>query len=397
MAESPVRTTGTATSRARSRRPAVRRPTLARLALSGPSGSGKTWTALSIAEVLAQGGEVLVIDTERGDDAQGAAELYADQFAFAVIEWSAPYDPRDLAITLDDLSAAEDRPAVVIIDSASHFWRGQGGTLDIAGGKFGGWRTATPAQDDLVSSILAARFHVIVCTRARQDYAVEEGDNGKQRVTKLGLAPVQRDDLEYEFQVVLTLDHDHRIDVSKTRAQPLAGQSWMAGQQGRLATTYAGWLRSGVQLARQEDVEAVREVIRTAELGPDWQRAGWPKVAQLDAADLPNAWAWLAQQLGLSAHAFEPRLDDPERCRHCETSWRALWHADLSTDDGVPEPSTPVEESVQPEPPAESPARQQARAEGRQGEIDPSDEGQEQEAGSDRERAAQRVAESLRG
>jgi hypothetical protein len=317
----------------------VRRPTLARLALSGPSGSGKTWTALSVAEVLAPGGRVVVIDTERGDDEQGAAELYADQFTFETIEWPAPYDPRDLALTLHDLGSIEPRPSVVIIDSASHFWRGQGGTLDIAGGKFGGWRQATPAQDDLVSAILAGRFHVITCLRARQDYAVEEGDQGKQKVTKLGLAPVQRDDLEYEFQVVATLDADHRIDISKTRAQPLAGGSWPAGQQGRFAATYRDWLASGVQLARADDVEALRDVLRTAELGPHWQAAGFPRADRLDAADLDRAWAWAGTQLGIRPHALGAVSDDT--CSVCGASWRARWHVAA---DEAPDASSEVEE-----------------------------------------------------
>jgi hypothetical protein len=354
MTDQQPRTTGTATSRARQLRPAVRRPTLARLALSGPSGSGKTWTALSIAEVLAPGGRVVVIDTERGDDEQGAAELYADQFSFETIEWPAPYDPRDLAITLRDLGNIEPRPDVVIIDSASHFWRAEGGTLDIAGGRFGGWRVATPAQDDLVGAILASRSHVITCLRARQDYAVEEQPGGKQKVTKLGLAPVQRDDLEYEFQVVLTLDMDHRIDVGKTRAQPLAGSSWPAGQQARFAATYRDWLKSGVQLARADDVEALREVLRTAELGKEWQAAGWPKVAQLDAARLDSAWGWLALQLGISPHPVEQ--GDDGQCRRCGSSWRARWHTNTHPveapepeDDGAPFEPLAITEDRTPE------------------------------------------------
>jgi hypothetical protein len=341
------RTTGTATSRARNRRPAIRRPTLARLALSGPSGAGKTWTALSFAEVL--GGPVLVIDTERGDDAQGAAELYADQFAFDTIEWPAPYDPRDLALTLDDLSALPDdeRPAVVIIDSASHFWIGEGGTLDIAGGKFGGWRTATPAQDELVNAILRGRFHVIVCTRARMDYAVEEEPGGKQKVVKLGLAPVQRPELEYEFQVVLNLDTDHRIDVAKTRAQPLAGMSWPAGQQERAALIYREWLASGHQLARQSDVDALREVLRTAELGPQWQGAGWPKADRLNADQLGEAWAWVGLQLGVAPHPFDPDAEGGAACATCGISYRARWHSDLAPEakpeDGEAEAEGPDE------------------------------------------------------
>ena len=142
--------TGTASSRLALRRPAIRKAALARLALSGASGSGKTWTALGIATRLTAGhpdAVILVIDTEPGDGRQGAAGLYADRFRFDTIEWHPPYDPRDLALTIREAYPVLPEHSVVIIDSASHFWRGEGGILDIAGGRFAGWKTATPIQD----------------------------------------------------------------------------------------------------------------------------------------------------------------------------------------------------------------------------------------------------------
>lgn len=250
--------TGTASSRAGELRQAVRRQTFGRMALSGPSGAGKTWTALSMAEVLAPDGPVVLVDTEFD-----SAELYADRFAFQVITWAPPYDPRDLAITVRELATGACSGGVLIIDSASHFWRGPGGTLDIADGRFGGWKTATPAQDDLVEAILRAPCHVIACTRAKQTYQVETADGGKQEVKKLGLAPIQRDDLEYEFTVVAMIDMEHRIDVGKTRCPDLAGKSYSANHQADLAEAFAEWLQGGEPLARQGDLDAIRDLMRT--------------------------------------------------------------------------------------------------------------------------------------
>lgn len=300
---SQPRSTGTATSRARLARPAVRKQAYARLALSGASGSGKTWTSLSVATKLAadmDNRRILVIDTEPADSGQGAAELYADRFDFDTIQWFPPYDPRDLALTLRDLDPNEY--GVVIVDSASHFWRGEGGTLDIAGGKFGGWKTATPAQDDLVDAILRAPMHVIVCTRAKQEYLVEEGNDGKQKVTKLGLAPVQRDDLEYEFQVVAMIDQQHEIEIGKTRCADLAGAKYRANHQDDFAEVYARWLAGGLQLARQTEVDALRaamNMIPDAKKRQDVKRAwlssfGDPQ--QLPADRVPDAWAWLEER-----------------------------------------------------------------------------------------------------
>lgn len=257
--------TGTAVSRWSTRRQAVRKPSRARLMLSGATGSGKTWTALSIAARITavSGGTIYVVDTEVSDPSQTAAELYADRFAFVTIPWSAPYDPRDLALTLRDAAAAGDlRPEdVLIVDSLTHFWRGEGGTLDIAGGRFAGWKVATPAQEDLVHAMIAAPSHVIACTRSKMDYLVEEGANGRQTVTRVGLAPVQRDDLEYEFQVVANLDIEHSIEISKTRCADLAGRKFAANHQGDFADVYASWLERGVPLATMNDLERVRHAV----------------------------------------------------------------------------------------------------------------------------------------
>src|SRR5690349_10453718 len=52
-----------------------------RLALIGLAGSGKTFSSLAVATHLVPGGKIAVIDTERG-----SASLYADRFAFDVLD-----------------------------------------------------------------------------------------------------------------------------------------------------------------------------------------------------------------------------------------------------------------------------------------------------------------------
>src|SRR5438105_1436970 len=58
-------------------KPATKKQSKLRLALTGPSGSGKKFSALSIASGL--GERIAVIDTEHG-----SASLYADKFKFDV-------------------------------------------------------------------------------------------------------------------------------------------------------------------------------------------------------------------------------------------------------------------------------------------------------------------------
>lgn len=357
-------TTGTATSRLRTGRIAQRKATKARLALSAASGAGKTWTALSTAFVLVPGGRVLGIDTEPGDDRQGAMELYADSFPpFDIIQWEAPYDPRDLTITLREAGRTTVPDGhwpgcqgydVIIIDSASPFWKGEGGTLDIAGGRFGGWATASPAQEQLVQAILRSPAHLIVCTRAKQAYEVSEVvENGakKQKVEKLGLQPIQRDDLEYEFQVVVTMDESHRIDVGKTRAAPLAGQSFHANEQGKFAEQYKLWLESGANPARAIDVDAIRHAILTIPVEAERIAAreafkaefGDPKY--LDAEKVPACWSWVAAVRDVEDHPLVTG-EQVGLCVTCGMADRAPWHVGLVETAQGPDP----EESPDPDP-----------------------------------------------
>lgn len=195
-----------------------------RLALIGPAGSGKTYSALSIACGLAGDQPVAVIDTERG-----SASKYADLFAFDVLELESFHPQR----YIDAVAAAEDAGyGVLVIDSLSHAWMGRDGALELVdkaakrnpnGNSFGAWREVTPLHNALVDALIGSRCHVIVTIRAKTDYVQEKDDRGRTQIRKVGLAPVQRDGLEYEFDVVADMTQENDLIVSKTRCPQLSG------------------------------------------------------------------------------------------------------------------------------------------------------------------------------
>jgi hypothetical protein len=53
---------------------------------------------------------------------------------------------------------------------------------------------------------------------------LEEDDKGRKVPRKIGLAPVQRDGLEYEFDVVGDIDTEHKLIVSKSRCPAVDGK-----------------------------------------------------------------------------------------------------------------------------------------------------------------------------
>ena len=260
----------------------------ARLMLSGAPGSGKTRTSLIVASVLADGGDVLVIDTERE-----SALTYADDFTFHHLGWNPPYDPRELAETLYE---AGQKYAVVVVDSLSHFWRKSGGTLDIAEGKFSGWKVARPAQEDMIDAILGTKSHVIVNVRAKVEYTQTVDERGRHSVQKLGMAPQQDDTLEYEVNLAAELDIEHRLAIAKSRTMPLpVGKVFAPGHAEEFATIYRDWLRGGEPMPTKEVVDgylvrlnALPEKVRK-EAKADWLASlGKPetlRLAQVEQAE----------------------------------------------------------------------------------------------------------------
>lgn len=266
----------------------------ARAMLSGPSGAGKTWTSLSMARVLSPDmTRVLVIDTEKE-----SALTYADVFVgFAHLPWRPPFDPGELAKLYDSLG---DRYDVVITDSFTHFWRGLGGTLDIADGKFGGWKAARPVQETLVQAVLAVPAHMLLCVRSKMEYLVSVDG---RTVTKVGLAPVQDETLVYEMNVAFDIDQEHRATVTKSRTPAVpVGRMYPAGLEGKAAEDYAEWLAGGVPPANRDDVERI--VARFGDVIDAERRKsvkamfvecfGMPQ--SLTAAQLPAATEWLESQ-----------------------------------------------------------------------------------------------------
>ena len=188
-------------------RKAERKKAKLRLGISGISGSGKTWSALEIAKGM--GGKIGMIDTEAG-----RGELYGNNFDYDIIRLDAPYSPDRY---IEAIKAFEKAGYdILIIDSLSHAWVGEGGVLSIvdrAGAdKFGsGWKTATPMQNHLVDTIINSKMHIIATLRVKSEYVVEVNSKGKNAPRKVGMAPVQRDGLEYEFTVFMDMNNDGNI------------------------------------------------------------------------------------------------------------------------------------------------------------------------------------------
>ena len=197
-----------------------------RMSLTGVSGAGKTIGALYIAYGITNDwSKIALIDTEheRGRFYANRSDLPTPTGAFLYQSMTAPYSPEKYKAYVTEGAKAVGSNGVIIIDSFSHAWDNEGGVLDIKSGiasrsgknDYTAWDEAGKIQNDLVNTILSVDAHTIITMRAKMAYAMEPNDRGKMQPVKIGLAPVQRDNTEYEFDIAMNIARDHTASVSK--------------------------------------------------------------------------------------------------------------------------------------------------------------------------------------
>ena len=217
-----------------------------RLGMSGPAGSGKTYSALLIAHGL--GGRIGMIDTEHG-----SGDLYADLLpeGYDVLQLTPPFTPSRYVEAMHALEQAG--VDTIIVDSLSHAWSGEGGSLDRhgriadrSGNSWQAWRQVTPEHNALVEALLQSPCHVIATMRAKTDYVQEKDERtGRQIVRKIGLAPIMREGIEYEFTIFMELDSNHLAHVGKDRTRLFDGM--IIKPDSETGRSLLDWLNSGVQ------------------------------------------------------------------------------------------------------------------------------------------------------
>lgn len=225
---------------------AERRRAKARILIEGPSGAGKSFSALLLAKGL--GGKVAAIDTEHG-----SLSMYDNVADFDVMELGAPFSPRRYVQAIKE--AEEAGYDVLIIDSITHEWTGEGGCLDIlektpapGGNQWGRWATVTPQHNAFIEAMLQSGCHIIATSRSKTEYALDD----KNKPKKLGTAPQQRDGIDYEFTMVFSVQADsHVATVTKDRTGQYDG--FLEQISEKTGKSISKWLNSGAEpVARPE-------------------------------------------------------------------------------------------------------------------------------------------------
>jgi len=235
---------------------AERKQALIKLALQGPSGAGKTYSSLLLAYGLTGNwNRVAVIDTENN-----SSHLYSHLGEYDVLSLTKPYSPERYIEAIETCEKAGKE--VIIIDSISPEWSGEGGILEMhgnmTGNSFANWSRMTPRHNAFVQKMLQSPCHVVGNIRSKQEFVISE-KNGKMVPEKLGLQGVTREDLSYEFTLILDLDLKHNATASKDRTGLFMDkpQFIITEATGELIKT---WCNSGIKVS---DIEAQIEETTT--------------------------------------------------------------------------------------------------------------------------------------
>ena len=187
--------------------PAVREQVSLLIALAGASGSGKTFSALRLAKGMAPNGRIAFIDTEARRGLH-----YAEQFDFMHADMRPPFQPNQFKLGI--MAAEKAGAEVVIIDSFSHEYDGEGGILDMAaeleekGTKPpGNWKEPKLAHKRLMNALLQCRASIIFCLRADEKISISR-ENNKTVVKPLGWMPICEKRFMFEMTTSFTLTPD---------------------------------------------------------------------------------------------------------------------------------------------------------------------------------------------
>lgn len=200
------------------------------LSMAGVTNSGKTLSSLLIAYGMMKEAypelsesdvwrKIGVVDTEHE-----RAALYENREFHGVrigpfihLKFPPPYSTERYQGAVEALK--ERGVELVIVDSLSHNWNGEGGTLSkhgsMSGNSFQNWNKLQSETTELVNVMTRNNIHLIATMRVKTEYVMELNDKGKQQPRKVGLKPIQKDDVDYEFTTQFMIDADHLATATK--------------------------------------------------------------------------------------------------------------------------------------------------------------------------------------
>ena len=216
-------------------RPGVREKIGLLFGVAGASGSGKTRSALHLAKGMANGvGRVAVVDTEAGRALHyapkpgDAADSAKGTFDFLHLDFGPPFTPERY---IEAIRACEEAGAtVIVLDSMSHEWAGEGGCSDIQSveaerlATYNGvlnpnrveavtapaWKKPKLRHTRMMARLIQCRTHLIFCLRAQEKIKIIKRTDGKPgtEIVPIGFQPICEKSFPFELSGSLMMHPD---------------------------------------------------------------------------------------------------------------------------------------------------------------------------------------------
>lgn len=260
------------------------------IAFCGLSGSGKTRSAIEfgfgLAGYDASALGFLDLENKRGS-------LYADcldnhpknpkKERFWIADLQPPFSPSRLVSAIKQYQ--DHGVKVLIIDSTSHEWEGEGGAMQIAednktkGGKLN-WAKGKGEHKKFVNTMLQSDMHIIVCLRAREK-TQEKTVNGKVVVESLGIMPIQEKNFMFEMSASLMMYNEGQMQMAykvpgELRPMLGRGQGYITAEDGDAVRQ---WVEGGNKI--DQKVEKLRnKLVTESEAGEENLRKKWGMLSE---------------------------------------------------------------------------------------------------------------------
>ncbi|MEI4613614.1 AAA family ATPase [Bacillus cereus] len=252
----------------------------------GCSGSGKTGSSLLTAFGMMQEAypnlseeelwkKIGVIDTEHERSKLHVGLVYGETKIgnFLHINFTPPYTTEryNEAVQVMKKAGAE----VLIIDSLSHNWQGEGGIIEthgeMSGNSFQNWGKLSSETTKLIKTLTQNNVHILATLRTKTEYVVEPDAKGKMAPRKVGTKPVQKDEMEYEFMLNFVIDIDHVADTSKDNTQMFEGNPQKITAE--VGCKLYQWLELGIDVKAEEENERNNLITQIKEIASTSQDA----------------------------------------------------------------------------------------------------------------------------
>ncbi|BBK37737.1 hypothetical protein STAQ_28150 [Allostella sp. ATCC 35155] len=200
--------------------PVTRRGMKLMVSLYGLSETGKTMSALRLAAGIEPDPQKrMLLDTEGGQRGRAYTDHIDGGYLYAQL--SRPFTPERYIQALDEIEQAGVN--VLVIDSISHAWFGEGGILDmvdeIPGDNFAKWKKPKRRLAKMTQRLMGSDMHIILCARAKEPLIDGRDANGKPIKVRGPVVPIQERTLWYDLTIVAQMLGDGEFDITRPQGK----------------------------------------------------------------------------------------------------------------------------------------------------------------------------------